>query len=102
MKVLADRFTYKNRVFTIAERKQDGIIVAIEDKYIDENGRLTTALNGFNLLADRRANTVPEIIERIYERVDYDEFMVDNAPQTQQEVLELTAYFFNCRQNAKV
>lgn len=99
MKVIADRFTYKGRVFTIGERKSDGILVAIEDIYIDENGRLTKSLNGFNLLADRRKNTVPEIIERIYEKVDYEEFMAENMPQTAQEKMELTAYFFRCRQH---
>lgn len=97
MKVHADRFTYKGRVFTIAERDEDGILVAIENKYIDKNGRLTKSLNGFNLLADRRRNTIPEIIERIYETVDYEEFMEDAAPQSIQEKVELTAYFFQAR-----
>ena len=41
-----------NRHFTIVQN-EDGYYLAIEDKYIDENGRITEALNGFQLHASK-------------------------------------------------
>ena len=47
---------YRNRNFTIV--LEDGWYMAIEDKYIT-NGRLNTALNGFQMHADKkRANCI--------------------------------------------
>lgn len=99
MKVLVDGFNYKGRKFVIGERHSDGILVAIEDKFIDEQGRLTQTLYGFTLLVDKNKNTIPDIINRIYEKVDYEEFIEQSNPQTEEEKLLLTGEFFRKRYN---
>ena len=99
MKVLVNGFNYKGRKFVIGERHSDGILVAIEDKFIDKDGKLTQTLYGFSLLVDRNKNTIPDIINRIYEKVDFEEFMEQQNPQTEEEKLRLTGEFFIKRYN---
>lgn len=73
-KVLVRRYHYKGRDFIIAKELHDGIIRAIDLKYINENGRLTRPLNGLEMFCDSRFNTVPEIIRRINDHIDFMEY----------------------------
>ena len=52
VKVVVKDFVVMDRHFVICKRA-DGWYLAIEDKYIDENGRLNTALNGLQMNAGR-------------------------------------------------
>ena len=51
MKAIVKSYIVRDRHFTIVH-DQDHYL-AIEDKYIDKNGRLTQALNGFQMYASQ-------------------------------------------------
>lgn len=48
-------FVVRDRYFTIV-KNEDDFYLAIEDKYIDANGRLNTTLNGFQMYANKDLN----------------------------------------------
>ena len=49
-------FVVRDRHFTIV-KDAEGFYLAIEDKYIDANGKLNTTLNGFQMYANKDLNT---------------------------------------------
>lgn len=51
MKTIINRYETRDRVFTIVH--DQGHYLAIEDKYLDEQGRMKETLNGFQMHADR-------------------------------------------------
>ncbi len=77
-KTLVKVYTYKGNEYVITKGLHDGIIRAINYKYIDEDGKLTKPLNGFEMFCDHYRNTVNDIIRRINLKHDYDEF-IDNS-----------------------
>lgn len=62
-----------NRSFKIVKEMQNGEYwyMAIEDKYIDEDGRLNTSLNGGQMNASKDMNTC---IDRVTKMVDFEYF----------------------------
>ena len=48
-------FIVRDRNFVIVKNEED-FYLAIEDKYIDNNGRLNTTLNGFQMYANKDLN----------------------------------------------
>lgn len=78
-KVLVKVYQYKGNEYVIVKGIHDGIIRAINYKYVDSSGNATKALNGLEMFCDRRANTVNTIIERINYKHDLDGYLADNG-----------------------
>ena len=61
MKTIINRYETRGRVFTIV--KDQGHFLAIEDKYIGKDGRLTQGLNGCQMHAARDLNMCLELTD---------------------------------------
>ena len=55
VEIIIRNYTARNRHFTIV-KDSEGFFQAIEDKYIDQNGRLTQTLYGHQTFASRELN----------------------------------------------
>ena len=77
-KTLVKTYHYKNNDYAIVKGLHDGIIRAINYKYIDDNGRLAQPLNGIEMFCDHNANTVNDIIKRINTKLDWDDYLKEN------------------------
>ena len=64
--VIVKTFEYKNRRFTIV-RHESGMFMAIDNNYIDENGRLTRTVRGGH-------RTIEECITATMYLVNYESF----------------------------
>ena len=68
---------YKGKSFVVVSNEQ-GILCAIDTKYLDGQGRLTTCLNGLQMLVDQKENTLPAMINRIKHHVEIEIFVAEN------------------------
>ena len=95
-KTLVKVYTYKGNEYVITKGLHDGIIRAINYKYIDEDGKLTKPLNGFEMFCDHYRNTVNDIIRRINLKHDYDEFIENSGidKEDTETFLKATVEFF--------
>lgn len=62
-----------DRKFRIVKETKNGEVwyMAIEDKYIDADGKLNTALNGLQTCANR---DMKQCIEQVTQKVDFEHF----------------------------
>lgn len=68
MTTIIKKVTIRDRHFTIV-RNSDGFYCGIEDKYIDEDGRLNKTLNGFQMRANK---VLSECIKGLTDEVNMD------------------------------
>ena len=73
MKIIIKRYAVRDRVFTVV--KDQGMYLAIEDKYIDEHGRLNQSLNGFQMHA---WDTLDGCLARVNDSVET-QYLVSNG-----------------------
>lgn len=70
MKIMIKDFSIRGRHFTIVHSREHNMYLAIEDKYINEDGRLNTKLNGLQMHAgktmDECINYVTDMVEVEY------------------------------------
>lgn len=95
-KVIVRDYSYKGNEYTIIKGEHDGILRAINYKYIDSSGNLTKSLNGIEMFCDHNANTVSAIIERINQKHDWDEYLDENGIDRNDEeaMLKAVSAFF--------
>ena len=62
MKTVINHYETRGRVFTIVYDQEH--YLAIEDKYLDENGCMKQSLNGFQMYADRDLSRCMENVNR--------------------------------------
>lgn len=95
-RTLVKKYTYKDNAYLIVKGLHDGIIRAINYKYIDDEGKLTKKLNGFEMFCDHYRNTVNDIIHRIILKHDYDEFIESSGidKEDTEAFLKATVEFF--------
>ena len=93
-KTLVKVYNYKGNEYIIAKGIHDGIIRAINYKYIDDEGKLTKKLNGFEMFCDHYRNTVNDIIHRINLKHDYDEYVKDIDKNDTEAFLAASVEFF--------
>lgn len=90
---LVRKYHYRGEDFVIVRESKDGVIRAINYKYI-KNGVLTQALNGLDMYCDPDRNTLPEIIERINHDLDLRAFFAERrinmADLTKDDVAMIT------------
>jgi hypothetical protein len=72
---LVRKYHYRGEDFVIVRESKDGVIRAINYKYLDERGVLKQKLNGLQMYCDHERNTVPEIIERINHDLDLNAYL---------------------------
>lgn len=72
---------YKGRTYEIG--KLQGWYVAIEDKFIDENGRLTKQMNGLQMKANK---SLERTIEEAKQEVDIDELVSQGMNQLEASI----------------
>ncbi len=77
-KTLVKTYHYRNNDYVIVKGLHDGIIRAVNYKYIDSDGKLTKQLNGLEMFCDHNANTVNDIIRRINNKLDWDNYLIEN------------------------
>ena len=96
VKTLCRDFTTHGEHYVIAKRREDGIIIAVNYKYLDENGCITETLNGLQMFVDHTRNTVPQIIERITSYHEWREFLKVNHvnENDQNEMLKAAVIFY--------
>lgn len=58
----------RNRKFYIV-KNEDGLYLSIEDKYVDENGKLNTTLNGITMKANK---DLEDCIKQTKDQVEVD------------------------------
>lgn len=86
-KTLVREYVYKDHHYAIIKGLHDGIIRAIDYKYLDENGLLIKPLNGLEMLCDHHRNTVSQMIDRINDHIDWKEYVEKyNLNEADQEV----------------
>jgi hypothetical protein len=73
------RFYYKGHEFVIVKGLHDGILRAIDCKYLAEDGTLKQKLNGLQMFCDDRANTLQQIIKRIKDNIDLAEYIEERG-----------------------
>jgi hypothetical protein len=84
VKVICRNYSYRDRSFTIVEGA-DGILRAIDHKYLDENGCINQELNGLQTYSDPspKGNTLAALLVRINEQLDLlaylDEHHIDKS-----------------------
>lgn len=66
--VIIRHFTERGRNFVIVQDKE-GFFLAIEDKYIDENGKLTKTLYGHQMCANR---DLDECLKTLHNHIETD------------------------------
>lgn len=69
MKTITRDLTIRNRHFAVVQN-EDGYYLAIEHKYIGKDGRLNTALNGFQMFANTELRICLASVEDSVE-IDY-------------------------------
>lgn len=74
-KTLVKNYNYKDNEYIIIKGVHDGILRAINYDYLDAEGKLTQPLNGIEMFCSRDANTVEDIIKRINDKIDFDEYI---------------------------
>ena len=67
-KVVVKKYIVRNRQFVIVEN-EEGFYLAIEDKYINADGKLNTKLNGIQMCASKELN---ECLGRCKDHVEID------------------------------
>ena len=77
-KMLVKVYSYKGNEFAIIKGLHDGIIRAIDYKYIDDNGQLTKQLNGLEMFVNTINNTINGVIERINNHFDWLDYVKEN------------------------
>lgn len=91
---LVRKYHYRGEDFVIVRESKDGVIRAINYKYLDERGVLKQPLNGLQMYCDHERNTVPEIIERINHDLDLRAFFAERrinmADLTKDDVAMIT------------
>lgn len=91
---LVRKYHYRGEDFVIVRESKDGVIRAINYKYLDERGVLKQKLNGLQMYCDHERNTVPEIIERINHDLDLRAFFAERrinmADLTKDDVAMIT------------
>lgn len=95
-KTIVKNYIYRNRTFVIVYNDElvEGhpYYLAIEDKYIDESGRLN---KGLNLVEMNAGDTFKDCEERLRNRCDLDYYMSQGADK-----YEAMAMVFNLDLNA--
>lgn len=81
-RTLVKRYMYKDNEYLIVKGIHDGIIRAINYNYIDEDGKLNQPLNGIEMFCSKDANTVEDIIKRINDKIDFDEYIIERDIDT--------------------
>ena len=71
MTIIIKQVTLRSRHFTVV-KDDNGFYCAIEDKYIDKDGRLNRTLNGFQMHANKDLN---ETLQGIQNEVDMDYYV---------------------------
>ena len=74
-KALVKSYNYKGSEYVIVKGMHDGIIRAINSIYLDKDGKLTQPLNGIEMFCSKEANTVEDIIKRVNDKIDFDEYI---------------------------
>ena len=95
-KTLVKVYAYKGEEFTIVKGLHDGIIRAINHKYIDSNGLLTKPLNGFEMFVNTANNTINGVINQINMGIDWQEYIKENNVDisNSDELLKAVAKFY--------
>ncbi len=95
-RVIVKVYRYKDNEYAIIRGEHDGIIRAINYKYLDTDGKLIKPLNGIEMFCDHNANTVSAIIERINRKHDWDEYISENGIDTSDDeaLLKAIAAFY--------
>ena len=89
MTVLVKVFNYRGRNFTIV--KKGNYYCAIEDKYIDESGKMNCTLNGLQMFA---SEVLEETIKRVQNSVDVNYYISQGMTKA-----EAFCKVFNCEKN---
>ena len=90
-KTLVRDYFYKGNDFVIVKGLHDGIIRAVNYKYLDENGLLTKQLNGAEMFVNTMNNTINGVMERINSYYDWKEFVEENNVNINDETELLNA-----------
>ena len=98
-KVIVKLYRYKGNEYAILKGLHDGIIRAINYKYVDSEGRLMKPLNGLEMLCDHNANTVKGIIKRINNKIDIDEYLLKNGidRNDNEALIRAVSVFYNLK-----
>ena len=81
-KTLVKVYSYKGNEFAIIKGLHDGIIRAINYKFIDENGYLIRPLNGLEMYVNTMDNTIEGVTRQINSSIDWQEFITENNIDT--------------------
>lgn len=81
-KTLVKVYSYKGHEFAIIKGLHDGIIRAIDYKYIDDNGMLTKHLNGLEMFVNTLDNTIYGVTRQINMAIDWQEYIKENNVDT--------------------
>jgi len=81
-RTLVKKYTYKDNAYLIVKGLHDGIIRAVNYNCIDENGKLNQPLNGIEMFCSKEANTVEDIINRINDKINFDEYIKEHDVDT--------------------
>ena len=81
-RTLVKRYMYKENEYLIVKGLHDGIIRAINYNCIGEDGKLNQPLNGIEMFCSKNANTVEDIIKRINDKIDFDEYIKEHDVDT--------------------
>ena len=81
-RTLVKKYMYKDNAYLIVKGFHDGIIRAINYNCIDEDGKLNQPLNGIEMFCSKEANTVEDIISRINDKIDFDEYIKEHDVDT--------------------
>jgi len=81
-RTLVKIYMYKDNEYLIVKGLHDGIIRAINYNCIDEDGKLNQPLNGIEMFCSKEANTVEDIISRINDKIDFDEYIKEHDVDT--------------------
>jgi len=100
-KTLVKSYNYKGSEYAIVKGIHDGILRAINYNYLDAEGKLTQPLNGIEMFCSREANTVEDIIKRINDKIDFDEYIKEYNINTDDIAVLARAYkkFYESRKS---
>ena len=102
-KALVKSYNYKGNEYVIVKGMHDGIIRAINSNYLDKDGKLTQPLNGIEMFCSKEANTVEDIIQRVNDKIDFDEYIKQHDIDTSDVRKLARAYkkFYESKENEK-
>ena len=81
-RTLVKRYMYTDNDYFIVKGLHAGIIRAINYNFIGEDGKLNQPLNGIEMFCSKNANTVEDIIKRINDKIDFDEYIIEHDVDT--------------------